>query len=44
MRPGTMPLAGEKEKAVELWKRLKKGYPATSYGRDAERYIVQYSL
>ncbi len=36
--------AGEKEKAVELWKRLKKSYPATSYGRDAERYIVQYSL
>jgi tetratricopeptide (TPR) repeat protein len=36
--------AGEKEKAVELWKRLKKSYPATAYGRDAERYIVQYSL
>ncbi len=36
--------AGEKEKAVELWKRLKKSYPATPYGRDAERYIVQYSL
>jgi tetratricopeptide (TPR) repeat protein len=36
--------AGEKEKAVELWKRLKKSHPATPYGRDAERYIVQYSL
>jgi tetratricopeptide (TPR) repeat protein len=36
--------AGEKEQAVELWKRLKKTHPASAYGRDAERYIVQYSL
>ena len=36
--------AGEKERAVELWKRLKKTHPASAYGRDAERYIVQYSL
>jgi Flp pilus assembly protein TadD len=36
--------AGEKEKAVDLWKRLKKGYGASAYARDAERYIVQYSL
>ncbi len=36
--------AGEKEQAVEIWKRLKKSHAASSYGRDAERYIVQYSL
>jgi tetratricopeptide (TPR) repeat protein len=36
--------AGEKEKAVDLWKRLKKNHATSAYGRDAERYIVQYTL
>ncbi len=37
-------LAGEKEKAVGLFKRLKKDFPTSSYARDADRYITQYSL
>jgi len=37
-------LAGDKERALELLKRLKKNYPTTTYGREAERYISQLSL
>lgn len=37
-------LAGEKEHALEILKRLKKDYPTTSYGRDAERFIAQLSV
>jgi tetratricopeptide (TPR) repeat protein len=37
-------LAGDKEKAVELYKRLKKAYPTTAQGREAERFITQLSL
>jgi tetratricopeptide (TPR) repeat protein len=37
-------LAGEKEKAVALYKRLKKEFPTSSYAREAERYITQYSV
>jgi len=37
-------LAGEKEKALELYQRLKKDYPASQYARDADRFIAQLSL
>jgi tetratricopeptide (TPR) repeat protein len=37
-------LAGDKEKALELFKRLKKNYPLTTYGRDADRYISALSV
>ena len=36
--------AGDKERALDILKRLKKNYPTTSYGREAERYISQLSL
>lgn len=36
-------LAGEKEKAVTLFKRLKKEFPKSTFARDADRYISQYS-
>jgi tetratricopeptide (TPR) repeat protein len=36
--------AGEKEKAIALLKRLKKEFPASSYARDADRYIGQFSV
>ncbi|HUN66276.1 MAG TPA: tetratricopeptide repeat protein [Bacteroidota bacterium] len=36
--------AGQKEKAVTLLKKLKKEYPTTSYARDADRYITEFSL
>ena len=36
-------LAGEKEKAVTLFKRLKKEYPTSTYAREADRYISQFS-
>ncbi|HAL56898.1 MAG TPA: hypothetical protein DCP63_10600 [Bacteroidetes bacterium] len=34
-------LAGKKEKAVELYKKLKKDHPTSSYARDIERYIAE---
>ncbi len=37
-------LAGEKEKAVEIFKRLKKDYPTSTFARDADRYITEFSL
>ncbi len=37
-------LAGQKEKAVELFKRLKKEFPTSTYARDADRYITQFSI
>jgi tetratricopeptide (TPR) repeat protein len=37
-------LAGDKERAVEILKRLKKNYPTTSYGREADRFIAQLSV
>ena len=37
-------LAGEKEKAVSLYKRLKKEFPNSSFGRDADRYIAQFAV
>jgi len=36
-------LSGEKEKAVTLLKRLKKDYPTSTFARDADRYISQFS-
>jgi tetratricopeptide (TPR) repeat protein len=35
---------GKKEHALELYKRLKKNYPTTSFGRDADRFIAQLSV
>ena len=37
-------LAGDKEKAIELYKKLKKSYPTTSFGREADRFISQLSV
>jgi tetratricopeptide (TPR) repeat protein len=36
--------AAEKEKAIELYKRIKKNYPATAFARDADRFIAQLSV
>jgi len=36
--------AGEKERALEIYRRLKKNHSTTVYGRDADRYIAQFSL
>jgi len=35
---------GNKEKAVELYKKIKKAYPATNYGREADRHISRLSV
>ena len=37
-------LAGDKERAVDILKRIKKSYPTTTYGREADRFIAQLSL
>jgi tetratricopeptide (TPR) repeat protein len=37
-------LAGDKERAVDILKRIKKNYPTTTYGREADRFIAQLSL
>ena len=37
-------LAGNTERAVNLYKRLKKEYANSSYAREADRYIAQFSL
>jgi tetratricopeptide (TPR) repeat protein len=37
-------LAGEKEKAKGLLTRLKKEFPTSPYGRDADRYIAELSV
>ncbi|MBI5472124.1 MAG: tetratricopeptide repeat protein [Ignavibacteriae bacterium] len=34
-------LAGNNERALELFKKLKKEYPTTQYARDADRYITR---
>jgi TolA-binding protein len=36
--------AGDREKAIELYKRIKKNYPTTAFARDADRYIAQLSV
>lgn len=37
-------LSGEKEKAVTLYKRLKKDYPTSTFAREVDRYIAQFSV
>jgi len=37
-------LAGEKERAIELYKRLKKNHPTSPYARDVDRFVAQMSL
>lgn len=37
-------LTGDKERALDLLKRIKKNYPTTTYGRDADRFIAQLSM
>jgi TolA-binding protein len=37
-------LAGDKERAIELYKRLKKNYPTSPSARDVDRFIAQMSL
>jgi tetratricopeptide (TPR) repeat protein len=36
--------AGKKEKAVELLQKLKKEFPTSSFARDVDRYIAEYSV
>ena len=37
-------LAGAKDKALTLFKRVKKEYPTSTYAREADRYISQFSV
>jgi TolA-binding protein len=37
-------LCGQKEKAVSLFKRLKKEFPNSTAAREADRYIAQFSM
>ncbi len=37
-------LSGKKDTALELYKKLKKDYPTSTYGRDADRAIAGLSL
>jgi TolA-binding protein len=37
-------IAGDKEKAIELYKKLKKNYPTSPYAREADRYIAALSV
>jgi tetratricopeptide (TPR) repeat protein len=37
-------LAGKKDKAIELYKRLKTHFPTSSFAREADRYIAQLSV
>jgi tetratricopeptide (TPR) repeat protein len=36
--------AGDKERAIELYRKLKKNFPTTVYARDADRFISQLSV
>jgi tetratricopeptide (TPR) repeat protein len=36
--------AGDKAKAIELYKRLKKNFPASTFAREADRFIMQLSV
>jgi tetratricopeptide (TPR) repeat protein len=36
--------AGDKERALDLFRRIKKNHPTTTYGREADRYIIQLSV
>jgi len=35
-------LAGKKDKAAEMLRRLKKDFPTSAYARDIDRYLVQF--
>jgi len=37
-------LGGQKDKAIELYKRLTKRYPTTSFAREADRFIAQLTV
>jgi TolA-binding protein len=37
-------LAGKKDKAIDLYRRIKKNYPTTAFARDADRFIAQLSV
>ena len=37
-------LSGDKEKALELYERLKKDHSTSAFGREADRYIAQLSV
>ena len=37
-------MAGDKEKAINLFKRLRKDYPNSTQARDVDRYIAQFSV
>lgn len=36
--------AGEKEQALELYRKIKRSYPTTSFAREADRYIAKLSV
>lgn len=36
--------SGNKDRAVMLYKRIKKDFPNSTYARDVDRYIVQFSM
>ena len=36
--------AGEKEQALELYRKIKRSYPTTSFAREADRYIAELSV
>jgi tetratricopeptide (TPR) repeat protein len=36
--------AGERDKAIDLYKRIKKNYPTTAFAREADRFIAQLSV
>ncbi len=37
-------MAGEKETAVDLYKKLKKNYPTSTFARDADRFITELTV
>jgi len=40
----TYARAGDREKAIQLYQRLKKEFPTSSFGRDADRFIAELSV
>lgn len=36
--------AGQKERALDLYKKLKKNYPTSTFAREADRYIAKLSV
>jgi tetratricopeptide (TPR) repeat protein len=37
-------LAGDRERAIQIYRRLKKDFPTSSFGRDADRSIAELSV